>query len=66
MVLKCDLTEAGYSKGDPVLKDISFSIQPWELVGLIGPNGAGKSSTIKSLLGVIEHIEGHVELEDYG
>lgn len=65
MVLYCNLNEAGYSKGELVLKDIEFRIQPGELVGLIGPNGAGKSSTIKSLLGVIDYMDGEVELESY-
>lgn len=65
MVLNCDLKEAGYSKGESVLKNVTFSVQPGELVGLIGPNGAGKSSTIKALLGVIDYVAGNVELEDY-
>ena len=33
------------------LLDISFSIEPGQLVGVIGPNGSGKSTLIKSLLG---------------
>jgi ABC-2 type transport system ATP-binding protein len=33
--------------------DISFAIQPGELVGYLGPNGAGKSTTIKMLTGLL-------------
>ena len=43
----------GYTK-TPVLKGISFDIQPNELVGLIGLNGAGKSTTIKHIIGLME------------
>jgi len=33
--------------------DISFALEPGELVGYIGPNGAGKSTTIKMLTGIL-------------
>jgi len=35
------------------LENISFTIQPGELVGYIGPNGAGKSTTIKVMSGIL-------------
>jgi ABC-2 type transport system ATP-binding protein len=37
----------------PALIDISFSIEPGEIVGYIGPNGAGKSTTIKVMSGIL-------------
>lgn len=35
------------------LNDISFTIEPGEIVGYIGPNGAGKSTTIKVMSGIL-------------
>ncbi|MFS0780007.1 ATP-binding cassette domain-containing protein [Neobacillus sp. 3P2-tot-E-2] len=35
------------------LKDITFTIEPGEIVGYIGPNGAGKSTTIKIMSGIL-------------
>ncbi|MEJ7838981.1 MAG: ATP-binding cassette domain-containing protein, partial [Thermomicrobiales bacterium] len=35
------------------VKDISFSIQPGEVVGFLGPNGAGKTTTLKMLSGLL-------------
>lgn len=44
------------------LKNISFSIQPGELVGFLGPNGAGKSTTLKILTGILYPTSGNVEI----
>lgn len=35
------------------VNDISFSIEPGEVIGLLGPNGSGKSTTVKMLLGLL-------------
>ncbi len=42
--------------------DVSFSIEPGELVGYIGPNGAGKSTTIKMLTGILVPTSGEVRV----
>ena len=44
-----------YFGGLPAVRDISFSIEPGELVGLIGPNGAGKTTLI-SLISCTERL----------
>lgn len=38
--------------------DISFTINPGELVGFLGPNGAGKTTTLKMLSGIIHPSKG--------
>lgn len=44
------------------LKDISFSIQPGEIVGLLGDNGAGKSTLLKILSKITAPSAGHARL----
>lgn len=39
-----------YGKG-PLFKDLTFSVEPGETLGIMGPNGAGKSSLLRVLLG---------------
>jgi ABC-2 type transport system ATP-binding protein len=40
------------------VKDVSFSIEPGELVGFLGPNGAGKTTTLKMLSGLLYPTQG--------
>lgn len=42
--------------------DISFTIEPGEIVGYIGPNGAGKSTMIKMLSGILHPTSGHIRV----
>ncbi|TRZ35861.1 ABC transporter ATP-binding protein [Niallia circulans] len=51
----------GYTR-NPVLKDISFSIDSNEIVGLIGLNGAGKSTTIRHIIGLMEPHKGEIQI----
>lgn len=46
-----------YEAGKPVLKDLSFSVEPGESVALVGPTGAGKS-TIVNLISRFYNLNG--------
>ena len=45
------------------LRDVSFDIQPGEIVGLLGPNGAGKSTAIKVITGFLHPDAGSVTID---
>ncbi|MCR5787852.1 MAG: ABC transporter ATP-binding protein [Bacilli bacterium] len=45
------------------LKNVTFSIEKGEVVGLIGSNGAGKSTTLKIVSGVMKPTTGTVEVD---
>jgi ABC-2 type transport system ATP-binding protein len=42
--------------------DISFTIDPGEIVGFLGPNGAGKTTTLKVLAGLLHPTAGEVRV----
>ncbi len=42
--------------------EVSFRVEPGELVAFLGPNGAGKSTTIKMLTGILTPTAGRVEV----
>ena len=45
------------------VRDLSFTVDRGEIVGLIGPNGAGKSSTLHAIMGVVGVSGGDVRLD---
>ena len=44
--------------------DLSFTINPGELIGLIGPNGAGKTTVFNLITGVYQPTAGRIRLND--
>lgn len=52
----------GYSRDEPVLKNVSFEVAEGEFIGLIGPNGGGKSTLLKLLIGFLEPWEGTISI----
>ncbi|MGB1540562.1 MAG: type I secretion system permease/ATPase, partial [Rickettsiales bacterium] len=47
----------------PILKGVSFEIQPGEMVGIIGPSAAGKSTLAKLMIGILPCSNGTVRLD---
>jgi branched-chain amino acid transport system ATP-binding protein len=47
-----------------VLKDVSFEINPGEIVALIGTNGAGKSTFLKTISGLVRPTQGRITFMD--
>jgi ATP-binding cassette, subfamily B, bacterial len=47
-----------------VLRDISFTIAPNEIIGIVGPSGAGKSTLVQLLLGLRDPDEGRIMAAD--
>ena len=55
---------AAYEDGIRVLDDISLQAGPGEIIALVGPSGEGKTTLLRLLLGLMQPLEGIMELTD--
>jgi ABC-2 type transport system ATP-binding protein len=44
------------------VRDLSFRVEPGQVLGLLGPNGAGKTTTLRMLMGLIRPDEGEIRI----
>jgi ABC-type multidrug transport system fused ATPase/permease subunit len=53
----------GYSPEKPVLTDVSFEVEPGQLVGLVGPSGSGKSTLVSLIPRFYDPTSGVVTID---
>ena len=63
MLIEVDHVSVAYS-GSPALTDVSLKVDRGEIVTLIGPNGSGKSTLVRTVLGILIPVKGHVTRVD--
>ncbi|GAY21321.1 hypothetical protein SFOMI_1861 [Sphingobium fuliginis] len=47
----------------PVLADISFTVEPGEVIAIVGPSGAGKSTLLRMLSGAARPLRGSIRYD---
>ena len=60
--LHLDHVSFAYQGGEPVLRDVSLTVHPGEMVGIVGPSGEGKTTLIRLLLGLVTPSAGQIFL----
>jgi ABC-type branched-subunit amino acid transport system ATPase component len=59
MVLRLNGLQAGYGP-KTVISDVSFALEPGQILAFLGHNGAGKTTTLKSIMGILRPTAGEV------
>lgn len=60
-VVYAEDVSAGYD-GRPVLRDVSFEIDPGRTVCVLGPNGGGKTTLFRALTGELDALTGRIRV----
>uniref|UniRef100_A0A8C5JW94 MRP2 protein n=1 Tax=Junco hyemalis TaxID=40217 RepID=A0A8C5JW94_JUNHY len=58
-----EATFAWEQDGDAAIRDVTLDITPGSLVAVVGPVGSGKSSLVSAMLGEMENIKGHINIQ---
>ena len=51
--------------GRPLVRDVSLTLEPGEVIGLLGPNGAGKTTTFNLVIGLLRPDTGQVLMDGH-
>ena len=57
-IISLDRFAIGYHKDNALLSKLNLTVNRGELVALIGRNGTGKSTLLKSMIGLLEPLDG--------
>lgn len=49
----------------PAIQDVTFDVEPGEILGFLGPNGAGKTTTMRILAGYLPATSGTARIAGY-
>jgi ABC-type branched-subunit amino acid transport system ATPase component len=64
MVLRLTGITAGYG-AKTVISNVSFALQPGQILAFLGHNGAGKTTTLRAVMGLLKPREGVVEFDGH-
>lgn len=62
-LIQVDALAFAYNDGSQALRELSFSVEAGECLGIVGPNGAGKTTLFLCLSGVLPRYSGSIVID---
>ena len=59
--IRCQELAVGYN-GEPVLEEVSFTVEKGATVALVGRSGCGKTTLLKTLAGILDPLDGEATI----
>ncbi len=66
MGLQFDHVSFAYTPDDPILRDVSFTLKPGQVLGLLGRTGSGKTTLTRLIFRLYDPIAGQIRLDGIG
>ena len=63
-LIQLDQVTKSYPDGPEILRDLSFAVDPGQVLALVGPSGCGKTTTLKLINGLLQPSSGSVRVGD--
>ena len=60
-IIECEHVASGYP-GNPLMRDVSFTVEEGEIVFILGGSGCGKTTLLKHIIGQLPPLGGHIRL----
>ena len=64
-ILKVENLVCGYDSKNPIIKDISFSVEEGQFLGMVGPNGSGKTTLLRAIIGLLKIQHGTILISQH-
>src|SRR6185369_5605231 len=62
--IEFDHVSFSYTSDNPIIKDMSFTIEPGQVAALVGPTGVGKTTIVSLVPRFYDPVEGVVKIDD--